>query len=125
MGSDSTAISEEIQQNLLIIRVKTTNRWEHAEMLGTDNHIYPSKNVEGKETWGKCTDVRGNRSTRNPGLMPGFGDKVCNKQDELKLAWLCKQIKKMGFLPISSSITKIGQEPTPCLGIWSTDLVHN
>jgi hypothetical protein len=30
-------------------------------------------------------------------LMPGFGDKLCNKQDELKLAWLCKRIENMSF----------------------------
>jgi hypothetical protein len=43
--------------------------------------------------------------------MPGFGDKLCNKQDGSKLVWLYKQIEKMGFLPISSSITKSGHEP--------------
>jgi hypothetical protein len=44
--------------------------------------------------------------------MPGFGDKLYNEQDELKLAWLCKRIENMGFLLISSSITKIGHEPS-------------
>jgi len=44
--------------------------------------------------------------------MPGFGDKLCNKQDESKLVWLYEQIEKMGILPISSSITKSGHEPS-------------
>jgi len=43
--------------------------------------------------------------------MPGFGDKLCNTKDELKLVWLCKRVENMGFLPISSSITKSGHEP--------------
>jgi len=48
--------------------------------------------------------------------MPGFGDKLCNKQDESKSVWLCKQIEKTGFLPTSSSITKSGHEPlTPIM----------
>lgn len=46
------------------------------------------------------------------GLMPGFGGKLCNKQDRSKLVWLRKQIENMGFLPISSSITKSGHEPS-------------
>ena len=50
-------------------------------------------------------------SLENLWLMPGFGGKLCNKQDGSKLVWLCKQIENMGFLPISSSITKIGHEP--------------
>jgi hypothetical protein len=43
--------------------------------------------------------------------MSRFGGKLCNKQDGSKLVWLCKQVEEMSFLPISSSITKSGQEP--------------
>jgi len=30
-------------------------------------------------------------------LMPGFGDNLCNKQDESKLVWPHKRIEKNGF----------------------------
>lgn len=50
------------------IRVNTVDRWGHAETWGTDNPTYPSRNVEDEETLGKRTDVRGNRSNRNPVL---------------------------------------------------------
>ena len=46
-----------------------------------------------------------------------FGDKLCNKQDGSKSVWLCKWIENMGFLSISSSITKIGYEPSYLINI--------
>jgi hypothetical protein len=49
IATDSAAVSEEIQQDLLIIRVKTLNRWEHAETWGTDHHTYPSKTLRMKK----------------------------------------------------------------------------
>lgn len=40
----------------------TGNRWVNAETWGTDNHTYPSKNVEGEEMMKKSTDVWGELS---------------------------------------------------------------
>jgi len=43
-------------------------------------------------------------------LMPGFGDKLCNTKDELKLVWLCKRIENMGFLDVSQVNFRHSQE---------------
>jgi len=67
-GTDRLALSVATKQNLLIIRVKTLNRWEYAEPWGTDTHTYPSKTVGDEETVGKRTDVRGHGPNRKPVL---------------------------------------------------------
>jgi len=68
IAADSSALSIATKQYLLIIRVKTLNRWEHAETWGTDHHTYPSKNVEDEETLRKRTDVWGHGPNRKPVL---------------------------------------------------------
>lgn len=68
MGSGSPALSVAIKQNLLSIRVKTMNRWRHAETWGTDNYTYPSKNIKDEETVKKRTDVWGHGPNRKPVL---------------------------------------------------------
>jgi len=69
IASDSTARSVATKLYLLIIRVNTLNRWEHAETWRTDHYTYPSKNVEDEETLRKRTDVRGNGPNRKPVLV--------------------------------------------------------
>ena len=67
-GTDSRALSVAVDRYTSHIRVNTVKCWGHAETLGTDNHTYPSKNVEDEETVRKRMDVRGNGPNRKPVL---------------------------------------------------------
>jgi hypothetical protein len=71
IASHTATLLEAIDRYFSSIRVSTGNRWANAETWGTDNHTYPSRNVEEEATLGKCTDVWGNRPTREPLLGNG------------------------------------------------------
>ena len=129
-GTDTAALSAAIDRYLSRIRVKTVNRWGHAETLGTTNYTYPSKTAGGERKQGTRTDVRGHGFTEKP--RSGIRNTGFVSDSPVRASWWYGGLSRWTFCLSSLSDTgrkaaqwhEVGQDVKGCLLVLYSSGIH-